>query len=73
MTVHLQLILLGVLVALGSSSGGSAARGGGINFDRGARDLDFDMPEWDFRDFRDDLVVPTLAIAGVLREVPTGN
>jgi hypothetical protein len=59
------LILLGVLVALGSSSGGGGAGRGNVNWnlDEG----DFDMPEWDIPDFRGDLDVPVLAIiAGLL-------
>jgi len=67
------LILLGVIVALGSSSGGggSASGGRGINFDRDAGDFDFDMPDWDMPDFRSDLV-PTVAIAGVLVLISIG-
>jgi hypothetical protein len=64
---HKWLILLGVLVALGSSSGGGGASGrGNVNFGSGNGDFDFDMPEWDLPDFRGDLDVPVLAIIAAL-------
>lgn len=63
---HKWLILLGVLVALGSSSGGASGRGN-VNYVLDQKDFDFDMPEWDMPDFRGDLDVPVLAIiAGLL-------
>jgi hypothetical protein len=58
---HKWLILLGVLVALGSSSGGGASGNANFRLDEG--DFDFNMPEWDFRG---ELDAPVLAIVGVL-------
>jgi hypothetical protein len=63
---HKWLILLGVLVALGSSSGGASGRGN-VNYILDEGDFDFDMPRWDMPDLRGDLDVPVLAImAGLL-------
>jgi hypothetical protein len=58
------LILLGVLVALGSSSGSSGAGRGNVNWnlDEG----DFNLPKWDIPDFRGDLDLPVLAIVAGL-------
>jgi hypothetical protein len=60
------LILLGVIVALGSSNGGGAWRGGNINLDPDQWDFDFDQPEWDIPDFGEDFAVPALAIIAAL-------
>jgi hypothetical protein len=65
------LILLGMIVALGSSNGGGASRGAGINFDRDSGDFDLEMPDWDMPDFRTDLI-PAVAIAGVLVLISIG-
>jgi hypothetical protein len=60
------LILLGVLVALGSSSGGSASSGRSLNLSRDNGDFDFEMPEWDAPDLGGRLDVPILAIVVTL-------
>jgi hypothetical protein len=60
------LILLGVIVALGSSNGGGAWRGGNFNYVMDEGDFDFDMPEWDIPDLRGNLDVPVLAIIAAL-------
>jgi hypothetical protein len=62
---HKWLILLGVLVALGSSSGGASGRGN-VNYVLDEGDFDFDMPRWDMPGFRGDLDVPVLAIVAAL-------
>jgi hypothetical protein len=57
------LILLGVLVALGSSRGGGGGGGGGnIDIPSGEGDLDFEMPQWDVPDLRGEFGLPEAAI-----------
>jgi hypothetical protein len=65
---HKWLILLGVIVALGSSSGGGGGVSGrgNVNFGLDENDFDFDMPEWDIPDFRGDFDVPGLVIVAAL-------
>jgi hypothetical protein len=58
---HKWLILLGVLVALGSSSPGSPGGRGNINLPSGDQDFDFRLPEIDR-----DLGVPTVLAVAVL-------
>ncbi len=59
---HKFLILLGVIVALGSSSGGSATGGRNIGIPSDNGDFDFDAPEWDVPDMRGKLGVPEVAV-----------
>jgi hypothetical protein len=57
---HKWLILLGVLVALGSSSGSSTSGRANVSNMWEEGDFDFDMPEWDIPDFRGDFGVPVV-------------
>jgi hypothetical protein len=64
---HKWLILLGVIVALGSSSGGGGASGrGGAGFNLDEGDFDFDMPEWRVPDSLGDFDVPGLVLIAAL-------
>jgi hypothetical protein len=58
---HKWLILLGVLVALGSSSGGSPGNAN-VNYTFDEGDLEFNMPEWNIPDFFEGYGVPALAV-----------
>jgi len=59
---HKFLILLGVIVALGSSSGGSTPRGGNVDWSAGEDGFDFEMPRWRTPDLGDELGVPEVAV-----------
>ncbi|MFO7742812.1 MAG: hypothetical protein R6X31_10925 [Anaerolineae bacterium] len=58
---HKWLILLGVLVALGSSSWGGSSGGGNVQLSSGERRFDFRTPEFDW-----DLGLPTALVVAVL-------
>jgi hypothetical protein len=59
---HKFLILLGVIVALGSSSGGSTPRGGNVDWSAGEDGFDFEMPRWRMPDLGDELGVPEVVV-----------
>lgn len=59
---HKFLILLGVLVALGSSRGGGGGGAGNVQLPSREGDFDFRMPEWDIPELLDDLALPALVI-----------
>jgi hypothetical protein len=63
---HKWLILLGVLVALGSSSGSSTSGRANVSNMLEEGDFQFDMPELDIPDFRGDFGVPVLVAVGAL-------
>lgn len=58
---HKFLILLGVIVALGSSSGGSPGRGN-VDWSAGEDGFDFEMPRWRMPDLGDELGVPEVVV-----------
>jgi len=60
------LILLGMIVALGSSRGGSGAGGGNIDIPSREGDFDFEMPRWDVPDLRRELGLPEAAIIAAI-------